>query len=78
MGRAVADDRLDERGVGETLGCGSGACAAVAAGVEWGLLGERVRVSLPGGDAEVQWAGRGQPIILRGPATRVFDGSIEL
>ena len=70
--------RVHERGVGETLGCGSGACAAVAAGVEWGLLGDCVRVSLPGGDAEVQWAGRGQPIILRGPATRVFDGSIEL
>lgn len=70
--------RVHERGVGETLGCGSGACAAVAAGVEWGLLDECVRVSLPGGDAEVQWAGRGQPIILRGPATRVFDGRIEL
>lgn len=70
--------RVHERGVGETLGCGSGACAAVAAGVEWGLLDARVRVSLPGGDAEVQWGGRGRPVILRGPVARVFDGVIEL
>lgn len=70
--------RVHERGVGETHGCGSGACAAVAAGIELGLLDNHVRVSLPGGDAEVQWTGRGRPIILRGPATRVFDGEIDL
>ena len=70
--------RVHERGVGETLGCGSGACAAVAAGVNWGLLDARVRVSLPGGDAEVSWRGRGQPIFLRGSAHTVFHGSLTL
>lgn len=70
--------RVHERGVGETLGCGSGACAAVAVGVDLGLLDSCVRVSLPGGDAEVRWAGRGRPIFLRGPAHRVFDGAIDL
>jgi len=69
--------RVHERGVGETHGCGSGACAAVAVGVVRGLLGERVRVSLPGGDVHVQWPGRGRPIILRGPVAHVFEGDIE-
>ena len=69
--------RVHERGVGETLGCGSGACAAVAVGIELGLLDRRVRVSLPGGDAEVDWQGRGHPIFLTGPAHTVFRGDIE-
>ena len=70
--------RVHERGVGETLGCGSGACAAVAVGVNLGLLDNRVRVSLPGGDAEVSWQGRDHPIFLRGSAHTVFRGDIDL
>jgi len=76
--RARIHLRVHERGVGETHGCGSGACAAVAAGIDRGLLDQRVRVSLPGGEAEVEWGGRGESIILRGPVARVFDGDIAL
>lgn len=70
--------RVHERGAGETLGCGSGACAAVAVGINLGLLDHRVKVSLPGGDAEVDWQGRGHPIFLTGPAHTVFRGGIDL
>ncbi|CAJ2376424.1 MAG: diaminopimelate epimerase [Arenicellales bacterium IbO2] len=70
--------RVHERGAGETLGCGSGACAAVAVGVARGELDSHVRVSLPGGDAEVQWDGGEHQIILRGPAHTVFHGSLEI
>ena len=69
--------RVHERGVGETLGCGSGACAAVAAGVNLGWLDHRVKVSLPGGDADVEWQGRGHPIFLTGTAHTVFCGGID-
>ena len=67
--------RVFERGVGETLGCGSGACAAVAAGYANGLLSDTVTVSLPGGDATVRWQGYGEPIFLTGSAHTVFTGS---
>lgn len=70
--------RVHERGVGETLGCGSGACAAVAAGINLGLLDERVTVSLPGGDAEVHWRGQNHPIFLSGPAHTVFRGNVDV
>lgn len=70
--------RVWERGVGETLGCGSGACAAVAIGRMRGLLDEAVEVSLPGGKLTVTWAGEERPVFLAGPAHTVFDGSIEL
>jgi len=70
--------RVYERGSYETLGCGSGACAAVAIGREWGELAARVRVSMLGGDVEVEWPGRGQPITLTGGAHFVFRGSIDL
>lgn len=68
--------RVFERGAGETLACGSGACAAVVVGIEWNCLQSPVRVSLPGGDLEVRWAGRGQSVFLKGPARRVFEGEI--
>jgi diaminopimelate epimerase len=70
--------RVFERGVGETLACGTGACAAVAIGRMRGLLGPKVRVHLPGGTALVSWAGPGDPIWLTGPATTVFSGSIDI
>lgn len=70
--------RVFERGVGETLACGTGACAAVVVGRLRGLLDERVRVSLPGGDLEIAWHGEGQPVWMTGPAATVFEGSIDL
>ncbi len=70
--------RVYERGSGETLACGTGACAAVAVGRHWGELDEEVRVSLPGGDLTIRWAGRGEPLWMSGPATTVFEGRIEL
>jgi diaminopimelate epimerase len=70
--------RVYERGVGETLACGTGACAAVAVGRHDGLLDADVRVELPGGTAMVSWAGAGQNLWLTGPATPVFSGSIDL
>lgn len=69
--------RVYERGAGETLACGSGACAAVAVGRIWGKLGPTVRVEMPGGELQVAWAGEGQPLYLSGPAETVFQGEIE-
>jgi diaminopimelate epimerase len=70
--------RVFERGVGETRACGTGACAAVAVGRKLGILDTEVRVLLPGGAAQVSWAGPGQALWLTGPATIVFTGSIEI
>ena len=70
--------RVFERGVGETLACGTGACAAVAVGRRRGHLDADVRVDLPGGTARVSWAGAGMSSWLTGPATTVFTGSIDL
>ena len=70
--------RVYERGAGETLACGSGACAAVVAGQIWGQLDHRVTVMLNGGELVVSWAGEGTPVMLTGPATTVYQGQIEL
>ncbi len=70
--------RVFERGVGETLACGTGASAAVAVGRRGGLLDAEVQVDLPGGTASVSWAGAGERLWLTGPTTTVFTGSIEL
>ncbi|MDG4595629.1 MAG: diaminopimelate epimerase [Candidatus Contendobacter sp.] len=70
--------RVFERGTGETLACGSGACAAVVVGRLWGLLWPNVRVELPGGELRIHWAGEGESVTLTGPATTVFEGWIEL
>jgi diaminopimelate epimerase len=70
--------RVFERGVGETLACGSGACAAVAVGGLRGWLGTRVSVALPGGELTVEWDGEGRPMWLTGPTQRAFEGEFEL
>jgi diaminopimelate epimerase len=70
--------RVHERGAGETLACGTGACAAVAVGRKSGLLDADVRVDLPGGTAFVAWPGLGRHLWLTGPATLVFTGSIDI
>ncbi|BES83091.1 diaminopimelate epimerase [Pectobacterium araliae] len=70
--------RVYERGVGETQACGSGACAAVAVGIQQGLLSANVRVSLLGGELDIQWDGPGHPLFMTGPATHVYDGFIHL
>ena len=70
--------RVYERGAAETLACGSGACAAVVIGIEQNLLDHEVCVELPGGDLQISWSGRGEPVFMTGPAVSVFDGSIQL
>jgi diaminopimelate epimerase len=70
--------RVFERGAGETLACGTGACAAVAVGRRQALLDADVTVELPGGRARVSWPGPGEHVWLTGPAKRVFNGSIEI
>jgi diaminopimelate epimerase len=70
--------RVYERGAGETLACGSGACAAVVAGIRLGLLDARVDVQMRGGDLTIAWAGGSAPVLMTGPATTVFHGEIEL
>lgn len=75
---SAVDRRVFERGSGETLACGTGACAAVVSGRLRGLLDERVKVRLPGGVLMVSWAGIGQPVLMTGPATTVYQGRIEL
>lgn len=70
--------RVYERGAGETPACGSGACAAVAAGIKVYNLGRKVDVSLPGGSLEVSWADDDAPIWMKGPSTTVYEGNINL
>jgi diaminopimelate epimerase len=70
--------RVFERGVGETLACGTGACAAAVAGIRRGLLDSPVRIDARGGQLAISWAGEGQPVWLTGPAVTVFEGEIEL
>lgn len=70
--------RVYERGAGETKACGTGACAAVVAGILRGVLNDKVKVELPGGDLEIHWAGGDAPVIMTGPATTVFEGQIFL
>ena len=70
--------RVYERGSGETLACGTGACAAVVTGIRRGLVDSPVRVTTRGGDLTIAWAGPGQPVLMTGPAVTVFSGEIEL
>ena len=70
--------RVFERGAGETLACGTGACAAAVAGIRRGLLDSPVRISARGGELSIAWQGPGQPVLMTGPAVTVFEGTIEL
>ena len=70
--------RVFERGVGETLACGTGACAAVVYGLSRGWLRDTVTVNLPGGKLSISWAGPGQPVIMTGPTASVFEGTIRI
>jgi diaminopimelate epimerase len=79
----IADERnihlrVWERGTGETLACGSGACAAMAVGRLQGKLHSRVRVHLPGGYLTITWEGEGKDLMMTGPATTVFDGYLDI
>jgi diaminopimelate epimerase len=70
--------RVWERGSGETLACGTGACAVCVAGMLTGRTGNRLLVHLLGGDLFIEWDGVGNPVYMTGPATEVFSGTIEV
>lgn len=78
LGKGQVRLRVWERGVGETLACGSGACAAVVAGRLHDGLEPRVDVGLKGGHLQIRWAGEGEPVWMTGPATTVFEGRFDL
>ncbi len=78
VNRHTINLRVFERGAGETMACGSGACAAVVIGIEQGLLDENVSVTLPGGQLNIRWQGRGTPVFMTGSAESVFEGWIDL
>lgn len=70
--------RVYERGAGETLACGSGACAAMVAGHQLGLLEKKAIISMSGGDLDISWEGEGEPVFMIGTAKMIFEGKIEL
>lgn len=70
--------RVYERGAGETLSCGSGACAAAVVGMSRGLLDSPVKVHTRGGELEIAWSGKGRPVLMTGPAATVFEGETEV
>ncbi len=70
--------RVWERGCGETQACGTGACAAAVAGIRHGWLSSPVQIDLPGGRLCIEWGGPGQPVLMTGPAVRVFEGQVRV
>jgi diaminopimelate epimerase len=78
VGRGQIRLRVFERGAGETLACGTGACAAVVAGIRLGLLDAQVEVQARGGNLRIEWAGGDSDVFMTGPAETVFEGEIEL
>jgi diaminopimelate epimerase len=76
--RGSARLRVWERGAGETLACGTGACAAVVAGIRLGRLDAKVDVQTRGGLLTIEWAGEGRPVLMTGPATTVFEGEVDI
>ncbi len=78
VSRDLIQLRIFERGAGETLACGSGACAAVVYGIQRGWLNEAVTVEVPGGELNIKWEGGTKPVILSGLTARVFEGTINI
>ena len=78
VGRDRVRLRVHERGAGETLACGTGACAAVVAGIRLGLLDARVDVEARGGRLTIEWNGGDKPVFMTGPAQTVFEGEIDI
>jgi diaminopimelate epimerase len=78
LGRGRVALRVWERGAGETLSCGTGACAAVVAGIARGVLDSPVRVETRGGTLTIAWAGGDNAVSMKGPAATVYEGSMEL
>ena len=78
VSRAAIRLRVHERGAGETLACGTGACAAVAVGIRLGRLDAKVEVATRGGGLTIEWQGGTAPVLMTGPAETVFEGEIEL
>lgn len=78
VNRGVIRLRVFERGVGETQACGTGACAAMVAGMTQGWLDNEIKVELPDGELTIHWDGENQPLFMTGPATFVFEGTLEL
>ncbi len=78
LGRHAVKLRVYERGAGETLACGTGACAAAVAGITRGLVDSPVTVHTRGGDLVIRWEGEGRPVLMTGPAVTVFEGEIDL
>jgi diaminopimelate epimerase len=71
--------RVWERGAGETLACGTGACAAVVAGIRLGLLNTQVQVSTRGGELQISWSGSPEDsVMMTGPAHTVFEGEVDI
>lgn len=68
--------RVYERGAGETLACGTGACAAAVVNIAAGRVNNNVSVTLPGGTLQIEWQGEGHPVMMTGPATTVYEGII--
>ncbi len=76
--RSTGKLRVYERGVGETLACGTGACAAMVSGILRELFDREVRIQLPGGTLKLRWDGEGKPVMMTGPAKTVFQGHVKL
>ena len=78
LDRQHAKLRVWERGAGETQACGTGACAAAVAAISQGWMDSPVQIELPGGRLSIEWAGPGQPVMMTGPAMRVYEGQVRL
>ncbi len=76
--RSRAQLRVWERGAGETQACGTGACAAAVAAISQGWMDSPLLIDLPGGRLSIEWAGPGHPVMMTGPATRVYEGQVRL